>query len=208
MPIEYEKVSDKIEKPVKTEKEKILEDIEVLKLKKEQEAHKLDLASFAEFAKLRINLELKETELLKSENTIQEREKMIEERERQVVAAGERNEAVKNNLVAHEIQDYKKAEAVRAFAFQTYFAAWDNLMAKIYNAKALPDCIGLVKKGKKMVDEACVIDVVFRDELLDIMKPIQTVLKKSPRFHSDTGEYLTEDEVMDDEDDELDEEAE
>ena len=201
-----EKVPDKNGEIEMSEKEKILAEIEVEKLKKEREAQKLDFASFAEYLKHKKDLELKEIELINREATIQEREKIVDERERQVVAAGERNEAVKKGLISKEIQDYKKAEAVRAYAFQTYFTALDQLFQKLLNGKSGKSCMGLIQRGKKTVDETCVIDEDWREELKPLIKTIQVALKHSPKFSTE-GEYLTNDEVLP-EDDELEEEAE
>lgn len=179
-----------------SDKGKIQSDIETIKLQKELEAQKLGLASFDAFVKKRNELETKEAELMSREETLETRETIVAKREEDVARAGERNETVKKNLISKEIQDYKKAEAVRAYAFQNYFAAFDALSAKIYNGKTGKDAVGLIQKGKRMVDEPVAMDIVFQEELVELLKPIQTVLKKSPKFDSDTGEYLTEDDIV------------
>lgn len=176
-------------------KEKLQAELELTKLQKEVEAQKLGFADFEAFKKAKQGIELKESELVKREDTIKTQEEILTKREADCARAGERNEVVKANLISHELQDYKRAEAVRKYAFQNYFATFDMLCSKLINAKSGENCLGLVQRGKRKMDEAVAIDVVFLEEIKPLIKSIQTVLKVSPKF-SFEGEYITQDEQI------------
>jgi hypothetical protein len=176
-------------------KEKLQAELELTKLQKEIEAQKLGFADFEAFKKAKQSIELKESELVKREDTIKTQEEILTKREADCARAGERNEVVKANLISHELQDYKRDEAVRKYAFQNYFATFDMLCSKLINAKSGENCLGLVQRGKRKVDEAVAIDVVFLEEIKPLIKSIQTALKVSPKFSSE-GEYITQDEQI------------
>jgi hypothetical protein len=183
---------------VKSKKEELNAQLEEIKLQKEIKAQELGFADFAAFKVAKEKQDLKEAELASREEAVEVREGLVTQRENDVVRGAERNDAVKANLISHELQDFKKAQAVRAFAFQNYFGNLDTLFGKLLNAKTGKNCVGLIKRGKKMVDETIAIDVDFLDEVKPLITSIQTVLKISPKF-SPEGEYLRQDEVLEDE---------
>jgi hypothetical protein len=180
--------------PKQSEKEKVLEAIEVGKLNLELEAQKLKFKNLAEFESRLKALDAKEVELARREDKVKTEEDILVQREAEVVRAAEINDNVKQNLISKEILDYKKSEKVRAYAFQSYFNTLDILFQKLLNAKSGKSCLGLVPKGKKLVDETVCIDVDFQDELKPLIISVMTALKVSPKFKTDTGEYITQDE--------------
>ena len=204
MPIEFEKVADKKpdnngEIPM-TPQEKVRAEIELEKLKKELEAQKLGFCDLSDFEVNKKKQELKEIELVNRESTIETREKIVSQREEDCARAGKINETVKQNLISHDIHDYRKARAVREYAFNSYYSSWTIILEKLYNCKKGVNCIGQIKRGKKLVDEPIAMEVSFFEELKPLIDIIQTTLRKAPQFDKETGEYLEEEQIVDEED--------
>lgn len=184
----------------KTEKAILQEQIEAEKLKKELEAQKLGFKDFEEFKKTKEQVDLKLAEIIKREEDITEREKMVIDREAQVVKGAETNKRVENNIRINLIKEYKKSKHQIEYARATYYNKFDELCSKLLNCRVGKSCIGfLVKDGKiSKKDEPVCMDYDFQEEIKAILNPILKLLKKSPKF-TEEGEYLTDDEIQPDE---------
>ncbi len=173
-----------------TPQEKARAELDAKKIQLETQAIDQGFKNMADFLEQRTKQLAKQTELDKREEGIKTREDILTKREIECEANSKKNDAVRATIKNNEIEAYKKALAVREYAFRHYFENLDTLFAKIVNGRCGKNCYGIVLRNNKRFDEPVVIDQTYREECITIINQILPVLKLSPKFDKETNEYL------------------